>query len=223
MRDCDIRNALKPLLVAEFAGSQTLIVDELGFSGNVARADLAVINCSLHAYEIKSDRDTLVRLPVQLKHYSEQFHFVTVVATDKHLKAVLELASDHIGVMCATRHGNTVKFKEIRKASRLSQSIDRIARLFWWNEAVAVLEKHNLAKGTKRQNGDQLRAKLMENLCVNQLLAELRASLALRREKQVDLQPSRGDDLFQSPEWQASFPELLWHPLQLLRSEDLPN
>jgi hypothetical protein len=46
------------------------MLDEFGLEHGEVRVDVAVINGELHGYEIKSERDTLERLPRQVKAYS---------------------------------------------------------------------------------------------------------------------------------------------------------
>lgn len=195
MRDCDIRAVLKPRLEKRFVRTPSLIVDELGFAGHVARIDVAVINCSLHGYEIKSERDTLARLDQQLSHYADQFHYVTVVTADKHLDGVLAKSPIGVGVIRATMQGGRIVLRQVRRPRSLGQTADRIARLFWWPEALAVLEKHDLAKGAKRLNGDMLRSRLLEHFTASQLLEELRETLAGRRAEQLQTRKLTSDDL----------------------------
>jgi len=63
MRDIDVRRKLRVEVErsheCEF---DTLIVEELGLCQGIARVDLAVVNGSVHRYEIKSESDTLTRL-----------------------------------------------------------------------------------------------------------------------------------------------------------------
>ena len=64
MRDSEIRNTLRATLLSEHAGDPTaVVIDELGICQGSARIDMAVVNGSLNGYEIKSDLDTLARLP----------------------------------------------------------------------------------------------------------------------------------------------------------------
>jgi len=51
--------------------------DELGINHGGVRADIAVVNGVFHGYEIKSDLDTLYRLPRQAEAYSEVFDQMT--------------------------------------------------------------------------------------------------------------------------------------------------
>lgn len=197
MRDCDIRAVLKPRLEKRFSKSPSLIVDELGFAGHVARVDVAVVNCALHGYEIKSARDTLTRLDQQLRHYVEQFHYVTVVAADKHLEGVLVAAPTCVGVIRASQSGSKVVLRNVRRPRCLSQTAERIARLFWWNESLMVLQKHGFASGATRLNGDTIRLRLLEHFTGPQLLQELREVLALRRAEQSRQRSATHGGLFQ--------------------------
>jgi hypothetical protein len=63
MRDGDIRAALHAHLIVEHQEEpDTRFLDELSLCGLV-RVDVAVINGTLAGYELKSDQDTLRRLP----------------------------------------------------------------------------------------------------------------------------------------------------------------
>lgn len=199
MRDIDIRNVLKPKLAKRFASSEALIVEELGFLSHAARADVAVINCALHAYEIKSERDTLERLDRQSDLYVQQFHYVTIVTAECHLSGVLATVPATFGIMVARRFKNgRISIADIRKANRTSQAVEKIAHMFWWEEALNVLNRHGLAKGAKRLKVDQLRAKLLGHFSATQLLAELRIELGLRRACQLRQRQMKDDGLHQS-------------------------
>src|ERR1035441_1910308 len=77
-RDADIRKVLLEGLEAKYSDrDHDLIVEEFGCKA--ARADVAVINGVLHAYEIKSDSDSLDRLPSQIDAYQGVFEYVTLV------------------------------------------------------------------------------------------------------------------------------------------------
>jgi hypothetical protein len=77
-RDSDIRRVLLADLGQKYKNPEhDLIVEEFGC--NAARADVAVINGSLHAFEIKSDSDSLERLPGQIEAYRGVFEYVTLI------------------------------------------------------------------------------------------------------------------------------------------------
>ena len=70
MRDIDIRRRLRADERLHPWDSNTRIVEELGLCQGVARVDLAVVNGTIHGYEIKSERDTLTRLSGQAEIYN---------------------------------------------------------------------------------------------------------------------------------------------------------
>jgi hypothetical protein len=63
------------------------------------KADLAIINGTSTVYEVKSERDSLVRLARQVRTYSEVFARVYVVTADAHLKGVADSISEEVGIM----------------------------------------------------------------------------------------------------------------------------
>src|ERR1700674_1251921 len=70
LRDSEIRAALRAKLHSIHSQDpETVVIDELSLCQGDARVDMAVVNGSLSGYEIKSDRDTLTRLPRQLAVY----------------------------------------------------------------------------------------------------------------------------------------------------------
>ena len=71
--------------------SETVVVDELGLKHGRCRADIAVINGHFTGYEIKSDNDSLRRLPVQIDVYSAVFDRASVIVGEKHACAVKSL------------------------------------------------------------------------------------------------------------------------------------
>ena len=71
LTDTEIRTALRSRLMASDAAERdTVVLDELGVFCGQARIDLALVNGSLHGYEIKSNRDSLRRLGGQMALYS---------------------------------------------------------------------------------------------------------------------------------------------------------
>jgi len=91
--DTEIRAALhRKKFRALSTRSDTLIIDELGLAHAKVRIDIAVINGSIHGFEIKSAADTLARLPKQLATYEECLEMLTIVCADKHVPEVRKLA-----------------------------------------------------------------------------------------------------------------------------------
>src|SRR5207302_5381333 len=84
--DAAIRELLIPFVRAEHSGApDTIYLPEFALYGGANRADYAALNGVSHGYEIKSDRDTLTRLPQQLDAYSAGFERATLVSAPRHL------------------------------------------------------------------------------------------------------------------------------------------
>src|SRR3954453_16495336 len=87
MRDREVREALHSKVLREHHGqANTLVVDELGLRHGMVRVDIAVVNGFLHGYEIKSDADTLSRLPTQVDVYSKVLDRATLVVGERHVE-----------------------------------------------------------------------------------------------------------------------------------------
>ena len=81
MRELDIRRALRKHLGFVFEEDPTaLILEELGICRGTVRVDMAVVTGMLKGFEIKSDQDTLKRLPAQASAYNKVFDTLTIVA-----------------------------------------------------------------------------------------------------------------------------------------------
>ncbi len=77
------------------------------------RADAAILNGTSSAYEIKSERDSLDRLPDQLNNYMRVFARVSVVTGDNHIDAIMESIPKPVGIMVLT---NRYQLSIIREA-----------------------------------------------------------------------------------------------------------
>ena len=88
LRDVDMRALLEAWIRANYGDSPTAILHELRIPRPSARVDVAVVNGELSAFEIKSDVDTLWRLPRQVRSFDCVFDRVSLVTTEKHLREV---------------------------------------------------------------------------------------------------------------------------------------
>lgn len=150
--DASIREELKRELLAFHASDkQVRIIEELGVNHGQARIDIAVVNGVLHGYEIKSDRDTLLRLPEQMHAYNAVFDQVTLVVGKSHLYEAINLVPDWWGIKIAkVRPDQSVAFNVIREARENPQKDSvAVARLLWRHEALNILEEEGAADGVR--------------------------------------------------------------------------
>ncbi len=182
-KDIEIRLALhvKKLRVFHEA-PDTVVVDELGLSHAKARVDIAVINGCLHGYEIKSSLDTLVRLPHQLRLYTQCLEKLTLVCATRHIERVRVIAPKWCGILLAEKGPRGgINFTTIRRTGS-NPNIDpvQLAHLLWRREAVLLLSRfeHNQKLLTKPRK--QLYEALAKELTVTELTAEIREFMKLR-------------------------------------------
>lgn len=190
MRDIDIREAVLGTMDHLHGGdSDTLIVQELGLCQGIARVDIAVVNGSVHGYEIKSERDTLFRLPGQTNIYNRTLDFVTVVTESSHADAIRKAVPQWWGIWRAVQTKNGVVLKRLRTARR-NPRIDpfALAQLLWREEALQTLTDLGLAAGLRSKPREQLWRRLASELTLKELGDIVR--LHLKRRGQTWRSPS---------------------------------
>ena len=67
------------------------------------KADLAILNGTATVYEVKSERDSLVRLQKQVATYATVFAKVYVIASDSHVAAVESTVPHDVGILVLNR------------------------------------------------------------------------------------------------------------------------
>ena len=133
-----VRDALRQRVLAETYQARNT-VDEFWVPRSNERADLAVIGRWMDGFEIKTERDSLRRLPRQAIAYGRLFDRCTVVVAEKHTAGVEQLLPDWWGITTVHVNGS-VSFTKLRKP-RTNPSLDPeiLVRLLWRDEVVAAL------------------------------------------------------------------------------------
>lgn len=153
-----IRVFLKKILKKELKnyrkqGQKAEIFEELGVRHGMARIDFAIVNGIMCGYEIKSDRDTLERLPEQAKEFNEVFDKLTLVVGKRHLYQAIYEIPDWWGITLAKEngHGNII-FQTIREPGQNTiQKEISVARLLWREEALKILEDRKEADSVRHK------------------------------------------------------------------------
>lgn len=165
MKDIHIRKALKQQVLQRYIkDNNAIIVDELGVRHGAARIDIAVINGIIHGYELKSDFDTLIRLPNQSGYYNSVFDRMTLVVGKKHLSDAIKIIPIWWGVKLVEKgvRGGT-QFTSIRRPTNNPyQDILSLAKLLWREEALTLLEEIGKAEGFRSKTRSVLYLRLAE-------------------------------------------------------------
>lgn len=154
MNDHQLRRALKSKVLARHAKDpDTRIFEELGLRHGLARVDIAVVNGSIHGYELKSDKDNLKRLPHQINIYNSVLDKITLVAGHRHANEAINLVPAWWGIKIArlTSRGG-LEFENHRRARR-NPSVDplSVCKLLWRDEALTLLDELGEAEGVRHK------------------------------------------------------------------------
>ena len=177
LRDSDIRPALRRLV----QGSDPLdgvVIEELGLKKGAVRVDLAVVNGSMHAYEIKSDLDTLRRLATQAEQYSKCFDYVSLVVGPRHIKVARRFVPRWWGIVQVTARADGPHFVVVRKARQNPMRDARtLVELLWRADTLALLERIGAAEGLRSKPRDVLWDRAVERLSLEEIALAVRNHL----------------------------------------------
>lgn len=184
MRDIDIRRAVLSKLEKDHYGdSSTRIVEEMNLWSGAVRIDIAVINGELSGFELKSDRDSLTRLPLQADIYSRVFDQVTLVVGCKHIENATDKIPNWWGIIQAETCDDEIKLSHIRPAMRNpSPEPYLVAELLRKDEALSILEEHGFARGWRSKRIRDIHMKLAAELTFRDLSEKVRTALKKRPE-----------------------------------------
>lgn len=183
MRDRDVRAALYAELQREHSTdlANTLILDELGLCGQV-RVDVAVVNGTLSGFELKSEKDSLKRLPTQVEVYSRVLDFATLVTATKHSDKAMPYLPRWWGIVEAkVDPDGAVTLHPLRRA-KPNPAIDAtsLAQLLWKSEALGELESRGLDRGVRSRPRVEIWERLAERIPLDELRELVRATLRAR-------------------------------------------
>jgi hypothetical protein len=192
MNDRDIRTVLKAELARRYKKDyDTLVLDELGIKHGASRIDLVVVNHRLHGYEIKSDRDSLKRLPDQIKAYSSIMDRMTLVVGYRHAFQALRMVPEWWGVRLAEmkQQSGTVILSDARQARDNPEvDLNAVVALLWRDEALKILEETGEAKGVRSKTRTDIYKRLVEVSKSDYIRARVRQQLKSREGWRADAQ-----------------------------------
>lgn len=182
LSDPDIRPALRARLRGEHAAeSDTVFIEELGLCRGQVRVDLAVVNGSLHGYEIKSDRDSLRRLAGQVDFYGRVLDRATLVVGHRHLSEALSMVPHWWGILVVEPKGGSLRFKTIRRGSRNpARDARSIVELLWLDAAVALLADRGVERGFRGKPRRKVWDRVCEVFRIDEIAAAVRNQLKAR-------------------------------------------
>lgn len=178
--DRDIRAALHRHLIPGIAGTDGRVVEEMGIEKGDARIDIAVVNGSLHGFEIKSEADTLRRLTVQAPVYSRVLDYVTLVCSPRHKDHALTAIPAWWGLVVYDPSLPDSPLVTVQERSRNpSPDPASVALLLWSDEMDELMAEHSLTAPKKAPR--RKRATILASALPASVLSEaVRSRLKLR-------------------------------------------
>lgn len=169
LKDIDIRGALIEELNRINAQHNYRIIEEMAVCDGEARVDIAVANGKLCGYEIKSDADTLERLPLQQKCYDKTFDTVSIIVGEKFKDRIEEYVPQHWGIYIASEYKNGCRIKRKRTA-KINKNIQASSLLeLLWKEELMYLLKGAGIKGISGKNRRILRKMAIDNIPIKDI------------------------------------------------------
>ena len=160
----------------------TLVIDELGLAHARSRVDVAVINGSIHGYEIKSAKDSLDRLCTQIDVYRAALQKVTIVAASRHLRGVLAFVPNWCGIIEVEQGPRAGLYLNSIRSARMNPDLNPVimAHLLWRPEVQNLLIGVGFAPKELRRPRQQLYTMLAEVLTPREITAAIREFMTKR-------------------------------------------
>lgn len=155
--DKDVRGPLHEHLRTRMKG---MFIHEMAFpvGHEEGRADVVVVNSHLHCFEIKSDADSLARLPRQVRLYGKVMNYLSMVVTSKHVADVTKGVPSYWGIYLY--NGG---IEELRSPA-LNPDIctKSLAGVLWKDSALQLLAEEGYYRGLSRKSKGVLHARILE-------------------------------------------------------------
>jgi hypothetical protein len=127
MRDTDVRQALTAVVARRVGAQPHLLVPEVDVRWSVpARMDALLVADRISGFEIKSDVDSLTRLPRQIEAYGAVVERAVLVVGDRHLAAGTAVVPPWWTIWGARWRDGEVVIREVRRG-RLNPDLNPLA------------------------------------------------------------------------------------------------
>lgn len=185
MNDKQIREILVPYLQENIDYlPDTSLIHELGIFRGDYRIDIArVTQYELQGYEIKSEKDTLIRLPNQIEAYNQVFDRITIVASPRHIESILVLIPEWWGIIEVQPN----KKLNLLRDAKLNHLVNTqaVSQLLWKDESLKLLELHNLLRGVRGKSRTVIEKRLSEKIPLSDIQEMVRHQLKNRKKWRV--------------------------------------
>lgn len=144
LNEAEIKAALIDKLIERGMLQDAVLINEMVVANWSRRADIAVVNGRLYAFEVKSDLDTLQRLDGQISAYLDRFDKVTVVTTRKFSSLIFERMPPEVEIWEASSDGGEVSLRVARRGKTKEITCKRtLCGFLLKSEIISFLRQRN--------------------------------------------------------------------------------
>jgi len=187
MNDNQLRAATMRKVIPKYLRHpDSMVIQEMNLRHAAARIDIAVVGDTLHGFELKSDADTLDRLPDQARVYSAVFDRMTLIVGYAHAYEALQLIPSWWGVKLAHVGPRGAIHISDARSGRNNPSMDPIAvaSLLLRPEALGVLEDLGKADGFRSKPASVIYRSVARWMSPDEVCRRVRQQIICRRRVQ---------------------------------------
>ena len=177
-----LRKAARNFLLPRLESPIDVLVDELVIPDGRARVDLALVNGHVEAFELKSDFDSLRRLPSQAERYEPYFDRITLVTTRRFSERAVSLLPTWWGIVVAECKRDKICLRWNRRALlNPSMRFEKQCQFLWKEDLLRLSRNHAVnIKGRHAMGKEELTQVVMAAGVSRSLKSEMRTLLKSR-------------------------------------------
>ena len=135
----ELRQAARVFLMPRLETPVDILVDELCMPDGGTRVDLALINGHVEAFELKSDHDSLRRLPTQVEGYAPYFDRITLITTCRFSDKVVPVIPNWWGILVAVAVRGKIALRWQRRAKiNPDRNFEKQCHFLWKEDLIQL-------------------------------------------------------------------------------------
>jgi hypothetical protein len=180
--DADIRGVLFDRLRARHSDeADVAFLEEVGLCRGQVRVDIAVVNGSIHGYEIKSDRDSLRRLAGQAAMYGRVLDRASLVLGTKHVEDAVAAVPRWWEIQIVETRATGLRLKRLRRGHpNPARDARALVELLWLDDALALLAARGGLRGYRGRPRREIWDRVCELYSVDEIAYAVRKQLKAR-------------------------------------------
>lgn len=179
MREQDVKIAFIDWLFKKGLLNNATIINEMVVANWSRRADLAVANGHLQAFEIKSDFDSLKRLDGQLETFTSRFEKVTVICSPKFTYEITKKVTSKVGIIEYLSTEQGIRFKIVQRG-RISLPVNKSVYINFLLKKELQLFLIENGKSFLAESGRESLERIAEKLPLSKIRAFVLRAIKLR-------------------------------------------